>query len=124
MYLNYSEFEDMGGIANEDFFPRLEMKARMQIDRATLGRVSSMETVPQSVKYCMYDLISAIAADEATGGVSAGRNITAMSNDGVSLSFGSGKADAARYKEIIRAWLASETDACGVPLMYAGVGVK
>ena len=62
MYLNYSEFEDMGGIANEDFFPRLEMKARMQIDRATLGRVSGMETVPQSVKYCMYDLISAIAA--------------------------------------------------------------
>lgn len=125
MYLEYDEFEEMGGIVNEDLYPRLEMKARTQIDRATYGRLTGLatEAIPERVKYCMYDLITAIAAEEATGGVAFGRSVTAMSNDGVSLSFGGGKSEAARYKGIIHAWLASETDACGVPLLYAGVCV-
>lgn len=126
MYLKYDEFEDMGGVANEDFYDRLEMKARRQIDRATFGRLTSLEAaaIPQSVKYCMYDLITAIGADETTGGIASGRSVTAMSNDGVSLSFGGGKSDAARYRGIIHAWLAGEVDACGTPLLYAGVCVS
>lgn len=125
MYLKYDDFEDMGGIVNEDSYERLEMKARMQIDRATFGRLTAMDAadIPDSVKFCMYDLITAIAAEEATGGIASGRSVTAMSNDGVSLSFGSGKSEATRYRGIIHSWLAGEVDACGTPLLYAGVCV-
>ena len=123
MYLKYDEFEDMGGIVNEDSYERLEMKARMQIDRVTFGRLANMASIPNSVKYCMYDLIMAIAADESTGGIASGRSVTAMSNDGVSLSFGGGKSDAARYRGIIHSWLAGEVDTCGTPLIYTGVCV-
>lgn len=125
MYLKYDDFEDMGGIVNEDSYERLEMKARMQIDRATFGRLTALDAavIPKSVKFCMYDLITAIAAEEATGGIASGRSVTAMSNDGVSLSFGGGKSEAARYRGIIHSWLAEEVDACGTPLLYAGVCV-
>jgi hypothetical protein len=127
MYLEYSEFEDMGGTVNEDAFPRFEAKARTQIDRATHGRLAKETPVRNSVKYCVFELISAIAAGESVGGIASGRAVASMSNDGVSVSFAQAgddagtRSDSIRYFAIIRTWLDGETDANGTPLLYAGV---
>lgn len=126
MYLTYADYAAMGGGAPEGAFTRLEAKARMQINRQTFGRLAGETPVRDAVKNCMYDLIAAMEAEEALGAAAAGREITGMSNDGVSLSFashGGAKATAARYATIVRFWLAGETTACGVPLTYAGVEI-
>lgn len=130
MYLTYDEYEDMGGGAPEDVFPRLEAKARAHLDRITFGRLQNDSPVRESVKFCMFDLINAVFGDESNGSMAAGREIASMSNDGVSVSFVSGsgsggaRASAARFGAIVRSWLANETTACGIPLLYAGVSVR
>lgn len=116
----------MGGGAPQSAYPRLEAKARAQLNRLTFGRICGEDPVRENVKYCMFDLISAVEAKEGMGGMAVGREIAAMSNDGVSVSFaasgsGSAGASAARYAAIARSWLANETTACGIPLLYAGV---
>lgn len=126
MYLTYEEYAGMGGGAPESAYPRLEAKARAQLNRLTFGRICGEEPVRENVKYCMFDLIGAIEAEDAMGSIAAGREIASMSNDGVSVSFassgsGSARASAARYAAIARSWLANETTACGIPLLYAGV---
>lgn len=118
----------MGGGASESAFPRLEAKARAQLNRMTFGRIVGEEPVRENVKYCMFDLIGAMEAEESMGSIAAGREIASMSNDGVSVSFasagsGNAKSGAARYAAIARGWLADETTACGLPLLYAGVGM-
>ena len=127
MYLKYDEYVGMGGGAEEGAFARLEAKARAQLDRVTFGRLQNPNEISQNVKYCMYDMIGAIEADEASGTMAAGREIASMSNDGVSISFATGsggaKSSAARYAAIARSWLANETTACGIPLLYAEVGM-
>ena len=123
MYLNYEEYVGMGGGASESAFPRLESKARAHLDRLTFERLKHAESISDTVKYCMFDLINAVEADEASGAAVAGREIAAMSNDGVSVSFTTSGKAASRYTAIVRTWLAMETDVNGVPLMYPGVCV-
>lgn len=129
MYLTYSEYTEMGGSMDKHAFNRLEAKARAHLDRVTFGRLKNVESVSDSVKYCMYDLLTAVQADESNSAAAMGREIASMSNDGVSVSFVSGsgtggaKAASARYAAIAKAWLANEVTACGVPLLYAGVCV-
>lgn len=129
MYLNYEEYVGMGGGALESAFPRFEAKARAHLDRITFGRLQNESPVRDSVKFCMFDLINAVSGEESTGAMAAGREIASMSNDGVSVSFvssggGSARASAARYGAIVHSWLANETTASGVPLLYAGVSVR
>lgn len=128
MFLTYEEYAGMGGGAQKGAFPRLEAKARAQLNRLTFGRLAGSEDVSENVKYCMFEMIGAIEAEEDMGGIAAGREISAMSNDGVSVSFGSSgsggaRSSAAKYAAIARSWLANETTACGIPLLYAGVRV-
>lgn len=119
MYLTLDEYKQMGGEAESGEFARLEAKAARLIDRATHSRLESGYGIPNSVRYCMYDLICAIQADDGMGGAAAGREISSMSNDGVSVSF-TAMAASARYMEIIREWLDGETTEAGVHLLYAG----
>lgn len=130
MYLTINDYLDMGGSDMDDAaFERLEARARAAVDRLTFGRLKAEDPVRQCVKRCMYDLIAAMASDEAMTGMTGGRDVSSMSNDGVSVTFasaGSAGASAAaqkRYAGIVRGWLLSETDACGRGLMYAGVDV-
>lgn len=127
MYLTYNEYLGMGGSVDENAFARLEAKARAHLDRITFGRLVNAEALPDSVKYCMFDLLNAASADESAGAIAAGREIAAMGNDGVSVTFASGatgnaaKTVSARYAAIVRTWLAHETDSHGIPLLYSGV---
>lgn len=124
MYLDYDSYADMGGGASESAFSRFEAKARLQINRATFGRIENEKPVRESVKNCMYELIEAMSDGESAGRMATGREITSMSNDGMSVSFSSGsgaRAASARYAAIIREWLSAEVDKNGTPLLYAGV---
>lgn len=125
MYLSYDEYADIGGTADKNSFVRMEVKARRIIDRATRNRLTAETPVRSCVKYCMYELIGAIASEDDLGGIAAGREIASMSNDGVSVSFVSGSGGAAsaqaRYTGIVRAWLEGESTASGIHLLYAGV---
>ena len=119
MYLDYGSYAQMGGELEPDVYERLAAKAERLIDRATHARLKAVSTVPMCVKYCIMELIDAIHADESMGSMSAGREISSMSNDGVSVSF-TAMAASARYMEIIRQWLDGETTEAGVHLLYAG----
>ena len=119
MYLDYDSYAQMGGELEPDVYERLAAKAERLIDRATHARLKTQASVPDGVKYCIMELINAIQADESMGGMSAGREISSMSNDGVSVSF-TAMAASARYMEIIRQWLGGETTEAGVHLLYAG----
>ena len=119
MYLDYGDYAQMGGELDPDVYERLAAKAERLIDRATHARLKAQASVPMSVKYCIMELIDAIQADESMGSMSAGREISSMSNDGVSVSFAA-MAASARYMEIIRGWLDGETTEAGVHLLYAG----
>ena len=119
MYLEYGDYAQMGGELEPDVYERLAAKAERLIDRATHARLKAQASVPMSVKYCIMELIDAIQADESMGSMSAGREISSMSNDGVSVSF-TAMAASARYMEIIREWLDGETTEAGVHLLYAG----
>ena len=75
--------------------------------------------------HALPELRAAIQADENMGSMSAGREISSMSNDGVSVSFAASGASAAmaasaRYMAIIHGWLDGETTEAGVHLLYAG----
>lgn len=125
MYLEYSDYAQMGGELEPDVYERLVAKAERLIDRATHGRLQRMAEVSKPVKYCIMELIGALQADESLGGVAAGREISSMSNDGVSVSFASSGASAAmaasaRHMAIIREWLDGEVTEDGVQLLYAG----
>lgn len=130
MYLTYDEYVKMGGSISREAYPRIEAKARAVLDKYTYSRVADEATVRESVKYCMYDLANAINADEMLGATTYGREISSMSNDGVSVSFVSGSASSGakngfvRYASIVRVWLSDEYTSDGVPLLYAGVSVR
>ena len=119
MYLEYGDYAQMGGELEPDVYERLAVKAERLIDRATHARLKAVSTVPMCVKYCIMELIDAIQADESMGSMSAGREISSMSNDGVSVSFAA-MAASARYMAIIHGWLDGETTEAGVHLLYAG----
>lgn len=125
-HLTYADYLTLGGTVSEAEFPMLEARAHRIVDTLTHGRLADESPLRDTVRYCLVQLIRAIAADDAlTGG--SGREIKAMSNDGVSVTYGSassvsGADDArARYSGIVREWLAGEADARGTLLLYAGV---
>ena len=118
-YLKYDDYEEMGGTLEEEIYPRHELRARRLIDRITHGRLKEEKTVRECVKYCMFELIGALAADEACG--AQGREISSMSNDGVSMSFAGVQTQETRLIGIAKSWLSGETAENGVQLLYAGV---
>lgn len=128
MYLEYAQYENMGGTLDETAYARYELKARRLIDRATHSRIAQETPVRDSVKYCMFELINTMYAQESMDAISAGREISAMSNDGVSISFaGTNTSESgvqmsvSRYLRTVRMWLDGENTSDGVPLLYAGV---
>lgn len=125
MYLTYDDYIRMGGNMEDAHFDRYEFRARRVVDRLTHNRLLHCSVIPEAVKMCMYELVSAIHEEESTGGMT-GREVASMSNDGVNLSFSTGNGpagSAARHAQIVRTWLLNEVDDCGIPLMYAGVSV-
>lgn len=124
-YLTHYEYERMGGtITDALVFDRYMSRASAIITRMTHGRILNESPVRSAVKNAAFDLVSVIHADALNG--ADGREIAAMSNDGMSVTYvhnasNAAAATAQRHSSIVRGYLDWETDANGVPLLYAGV---
>lgn len=127
-YLTYEEYKNLGGTIDLPSFNLLEFEARRKIDIRTQNRLKELETTPQEVKLCIYNIINAInnylisQESIATNG-----NIASVSTDGYSESY----VTSAQLKEIfsskqneindiIRDYLL-EVIVNGQHILYAGV---
>ena len=103
-YLTYAEYQALGGSAIGDKpFNLLEFEARRQIDIRTFNRLQELETQPQEVKLCVYNLINSISAFvEATDSVASGGNVKSESTDGYSISYVSASeiSDVVKSKQV------------------------
>ena len=123
MYLTYEEYAGMGGGLDAAAFDRLAAKAEKAVDRATHGRLKGEVPVRNAVKNCVCELIEALRMEENARELGGGRELSAMSNDGLSLSFaaqGDAGGGASQRMQILRDWLGDECSSGGVNLLYAG----
>lgn len=129
-YLTYAEYRSLGGDLDITPFNLLEFEARRKIDIRTFNRLKDLnsEDIPQEVKLCEYNLISAINdyAMSIKSAVGSG-NIASENIDGYSVSYvksGSIKdiinSKSAELDDIIRTYLL-EVIFNGEHLMYCGV---
>lgn len=126
MYLTYDEYSDapFNGTLDEDAFALLEYRARKYIDLATHERIRDESPVREAVKYAVFDLVNMYGASAGAEAAQAA-GIQSQSNDGVSVTFGSGASAAALAEAaqaaVLRRYLLTEKDANGTPLLYMGV---
>lgn len=96
-YLTYEEFSELGGEQiGETPFNLLEYEARKQIDLRTQRRLIELETIPNEVKMCMFNLINKINSYNTTI-QDANKNVANESIDGYSISY----ITSSQIKEII-----------------------
>ena len=89
-YLTYAEYQVLGGSAiGEMPFNLLELEARKRIDKKTFNRLKELDTQPQEVKLCVYNLINAILSYSNTdaNGKVISNNIVSENTDGYSVSY-------------------------------------
>ena len=129
-YLTKQEYIALGGSSTIGDMPfnLLEYEARRQIDIYTFNRVKKLDTIPQEVKICEYNLINSIEAfATATDSVASGGNVKSENTDGYSISYISAseisdvvKSKQKEIEDIIRTYLL-EVIIDGQHLMYCGV---
>ncbi len=122
MYLSDNDYYTMGGTATVAAFPRYAFRAEQLVNAHTHNRIKAMTEIPQAVKYCMVELVNAMATtDPTTAAVSP--TLTGFNNDGYSESYAGVTAESLTqaYSGIIRDYLSCECDDNGTPLLYAGV---
>lgn len=113
MYLTYDEYKAYGGNLSNTDFDRFAFRAGAEINNATLDRCKSLESIPEEVKRCEYELISYIVKHSNNGAV---LGVASFSNDGYSVSYVEQKTAQRQIYDIIYTYLAN-TD-----LLYCGVG--
>lgn len=97
MYLNYTEYQEMGGTLDETTFNEFEFDAETKVNWYTFNRLKKETEYPPELKRCMYKLIKLLydasqamaltgeGSSESEGVIQAG--IASQSNDGVSISY-------------------------------------
>ena len=89
-YLEFDEYEELGGSLDETPFNILEFEARRKIDERTFGRLKGIENIPVEVKMCVYALINTLNSYSMDSTSSRNKNIASESTDGYSVSYASG----------------------------------
>lgn len=140
MYLTYEEYQNMGGQLDEATFTDLSYDAESVIDWYTFKRLKKMDTYPEEVKRCMYQLIKILAMraallEQSTGGGTGGisgsyrkeAGITSQSNDGVSVHYNVlttaellGQFGGSEVEAMIQRQLSGVVDDLGRNLLYRG----
>ena len=86
-YLTYKEYTSLGGEQiGETPFNLLEFEARKQIDIRTQKRLANLQTIPNEVKLCMFNLINRISSYNTTT-QDANKNVANESIDGYSITY-------------------------------------
>lgn len=129
-YLTLAEYIALGGNSELTQMPfnLLEFEARRRIDLRTQNRLIDIESIPQEVKICEYNLINSIQSYANTINSVAGTNGIASENtDGYSISYMTSNqiSDIVASKtneldDIIRTYLLGVI-VNGEHLMFAGV---
>ena len=134
MYLEYADYQEMGGTLDETTFQQLEFEARAVIDWWTFNRLQNESEYPEAVKRCVFKLIGlindkqkamVIDAQDENGSIKAG--IARESNDGVSTSYNTLSAKEAvdslqkEFETTIRMYLSSVKNSLGHKVLYRGI---
>lgn len=88
MYLEYDEYQAMGGTLDNSAFTQWERKAEYEINAQAAGktgtRISKLSELPQAVKDCTFDLIQFLSANTSDS-----KTVTSesQSSGGVSESY-------------------------------------
>lgn len=107
MYLDYEDYQNMGGTLDETTFNNFEYEAETLVNWYTFNRLKNEETYPFELSQCMFRLIYLIKLEadalilgrqttvtmdnegNVTGTVTTDATIRSQSNDGVSTSYNS-----------------------------------
>ena len=122
-YLEYNEYKNLGGTLDQAPFNLLEYNARKKIDERTFGRLIDVETIPQEVKLCIYELINVL--ESYSDYASENKGISSENTDGYSISYQTPQKSIIEAKnseldDIINTYL-SNTIIDNIPVLYRGV---
>lgn len=111
-YLTFDDYISMGGTLTDIEFNRFEFRAERLIDNNTQGRLKNIDTIPETVNKCMFELVTYLSNTAKNGDNSV---VSSFSNDGYSVTYSEQKTAEQKSYDIIYDYLA-DTD-----LMYCGV---
>lgn len=122
-YLEYSEYTSLGGTLEETPFSILEYNARMKINERTFGRLINLETIPEEVKMCVFNLINTL--DSYSSYSESKKGVASENTDGYSISYtGANKtiveAMNSEIEDIIKTYL-SNVSVDNTPVLYRGI---
>lgn len=122
-YLDYNTYKELGGTLENTPFNLLEYNARKKIDERTFGRLINIETIPNEVKLCTYNLIEVL--NSYSSYASENKGISSESIDGYSISYQTPQksindAKNSELDDIINTYLAN-TKIDNIPVLYRGV---
>ena len=122
-YLDYNTYISLGGTLEETPFNLLEYNARKKIDERTFGRLINIETIPEEVKICDYELINVLESYSTFK--TEDKSIASENTDGYSITYRSPGKDIleACNKELdanINTYL-SNTKIDNIPVLYRGI---
>ena len=121
LYCTYEQYQTAGGTLDEAAFTPLCFRASKLIDRHTFGRAESHAAGCEACREALADaccqIVGLLAAASAVGAVPGAQS---ASNDGWSVTFGTGSVSAATRQEaaeIIRTALGADPHG----LLYRGI---
>lgn len=120
MYLTYDEYIQYGGGLEPAAYTRLAFKADKLIDARTQNRIKDEETVSQTVKLLVFEVIKELNDAETRKA----ETMSSYSNDGVSVSLVKQPSEAKtahKIEGVIFDYLVGESTSDGLPLLYLGV---
>lgn len=134
-YLTYLEYREMGGTLEETPFNSYALDADTIIDWYTFNRLWGEETIPDRVKQCEFQLIKFVQTKanlitpdtSTTGGINAGAQVMAQSNDGVSVEYSVLHADEIYHNckdeidDLVKRYLQGVMNSVGKKLLYRGL---
>ena len=120
--LNY-EFKKYYSVYRMKYLISINLGERKKIDEKTFGRIIDLETIPQEVKLCVYNLINTINSYSTEETINKG--ISSESTDGYSISYQTPsksiiEAKNSELDDIINTYLAN-TIIDNIPVLYRGV---
>lgn len=128
MYLEFDEYQELGGTLDLSSFIRYGFAVEKLIDNATFLRIKNEKPVREAVKMLFRELVD--FESKVTISSSANekqREISSMSNDGISVSYSSTNDESMSEdqkkefkRKMIRDYLISELDDNGRSIIYAG----
>ena len=91
MYINYTEYKELGGTLTESAFNSLIYEAQVKLDYHTFNRLVNDTVISEKIKRCIVKIIELLNTYNEYQKVVTDVNspiIASQSNDGVSVSYG------------------------------------